>query len=86
MDKKITVGKALNIAFDEGNISEFKRLIEENPTKIRSDDGTDRWMWRAAMTGNLEMLKFLVKNGMNVNESSDVPDPENPFAPMRDLF
>ena len=80
MDTKPTIGKALNIAFDEGNISEFKRLIDEHPTYIRSKDGTDRWMWMAAMVGNLEMLKFLVKKGLDVNESSDIPDPDDPFC------
>ena len=37
-------------------------------------------MWMAAMEGKLPFLKLIVELGLDVNESCDLPDPDNPFC------
>lgn len=68
-------------AFDANDIAEFRRLIAVHPEHLRDvRDGTDCWMWPSAMDGNLEMLQALIELGLGVDESKDVPDPDNPFC------
>jgi hypothetical protein len=45
---------------------------------LRNADGTDEWMWKAAMDGNLPLLQGLVAPGLDVNESKDRDDPADP--------
>ncbi len=65
--------------FDAENTSEFKELILLHPEHLRNDDGSDHWMWLAAVHNNLPMIKALVELGLNVNESHDPGDDSDPY-------
>lgn len=76
-----TIKRAMSEAFDEDDIQEFSRLLKQHPEYIRDfEDGTDWWMWMAAMDGKLPFLKLVVDLGLDVDESKDIPDPDNPFC------
>jgi uncharacterized protein len=80
MSADIETLMAVTRAFEAGDAAEFARLIGPHPGLLRDTDGTDQWMWRAAMHGRLPMLQTLVSLGLDVNESPDVFDAENPFC------
>jgi len=69
----------LHIAFDEGNVVEFKRLLGEHPEHLRDESGADYWMYTAALNRNLPILKAVVEMGVDVNETHDFGDPTSPF-------
>lgn len=71
--------RSLSVLFDEGRLEEFRELLEKDSEYLRSRNGTDRWMWQAAMEGKLDFLKALVELGMDVNESHDDGDPNSQF-------
>ncbi|MEZ5941668.1 MAG: ankyrin repeat domain-containing protein [Planctomycetaceae bacterium] len=66
-------------AFDSNDLVAFRRLLGEHPQYLRDvRDGTDWWMWKAAMDGNLPIVQTLIDLGLRPNESQDLPDPEDP--------
>ena len=75
------VWAAICDAFGQSNVAEFVRLVKAYPQYLRDeDDGTDQWMWSAAIDGNLPMIEGLIDLGMDINETADNDDdPENPF-------
>lgn len=66
-------------AYHSGDHVEFERLLAEHPEFLRNVNGTDRWMWQFAMHGQIPFLEAVTKLGLNVNESKDYEDPEDPF-------
>lgn len=80
MEPDHDVSMSAGMAFDAGNLVEFRSLLRAYPELLRGSDGRDRWMWQAAIIGNLPFLQCLVGLGQDVNESMDVPDPEDPFC------
>src|SRR5262245_28561110 len=69
----------LHEAFDAGRTEQFRRLLATHPEYLRESDGTDRWMWRAAIHGKLPIIQALVEVGMDVNEDHSTSDPNDPF-------
>lgn len=71
---------AINVAFDKGNAQEFLQLLRIHPEYIRNEaDGSDMWMWIAAQQGKLSIIQALVELGVDVNETSDHGDKNDPF-------
>jgi len=75
------VSREINLIYESGDVVAFRNRLAADLQYLRTADGADLWMGRAAQNGQLEMLKVLISLGMNVNESSDKPreDPDNPF-------
>jgi ankyrin repeat protein len=73
------VSRQLHVAFHESNDAEFKRLLTDHPEHLRDEDGSDVWMWKAAMDHKLPILQALVTLGVDVNESHDRGDESDPF-------
>lgn len=76
------ISRQVHTAFNEGKTADFHRLLSAHPEFLRHEDGTDWWMWQAAMQGNLGMIQTLIDLGMNVNDSKDREDPEDPDDPF----
>ena len=72
------VSVAVYTAFNERNVAEFRRLLRKYPEFLRHDDGTDRWMWQAAIDGHLGLVECLVELGQDVNEPKDAVGPDDP--------
>jgi uncharacterized protein len=70
--------KLIGRAFADNDVAEFSEYMRRYPELLRHEDGTEQWMWRAAQNGRLDMVKELVKLGIDVNESKDLPDVDNP--------
>ena len=71
----------IDAAFEDGNLDELRRLLTANPKYLRDvHEGNDWWKWKAAIDGRLPELQALVSLGLDVNESRDIPDPDNPFC------
>ena len=78
MDWNPAVSRRINIPFESGDVVEFVRLLRENPQYLYCDDGTDLWMWRAAMNNDLPMLQALAELGADVNVPKDALAPDDP--------
>lgn len=71
---------AITEAFENGDHERFKRLLVVHPEFLRSRDGSDRWMWRAAAAGRLRILEVLHELGMDVNEAhTAVKEADDPY-------
>ena len=73
------VSRQINVPFEQGDVKEFTRLLLVHPEYLRHADGTDLWMWRAAMHGQIPLLQALIDLGLDVNEPRDREDPDDPF-------
>lgn len=74
------ISRRIYAALHANDVETFRRLLSDHPEFLRHDDGTDRWMWQAAMDGNLPLLEALISLGVDVNEPKDPPDPDDPDA------
>lgn len=74
------ISRKINVAYEADDVAKFVRQLRKLPEYKRCQDGTDLWMWRAAINGNLPMLQALVGLGLDVNLSKDIYNPENPFS------
>src|SRR5260221_1842109 len=74
------ISREVYAAFNAGDVEQFHRLLSDHPEFLRNSNGTDRWMWQAAMKGNLPLVEALVSLGMDVNESKDLANPDDPFS------
>lgn len=74
------IGKQIGAAYSNSSQepTKFLELLKRHPEFLRNADGTDEWMWQAAMNGNLPLLQGLVALGLDVNESMDRDDPADP--------
>ena len=72
------ISRKINVAFEADDVAEFVRSLRKLPEYMRYKDGTDLWMWRAAIDGNLPMLQALVCLGLGVNESNKVDKSTDP--------
>jgi ankyrin repeat protein len=59
--------KSIRTSIKEGNLRAFVDLIEANPDAIKMDTAFGSWLHVAASKGQLEMVKELVKRGMDIN-------------------
>src|SRR3982750_1024121 len=75
-----SVTKLLNAHYDANDATAFGQLLLLHPEHLRHNDGTDRWMWRAAIDGKLSLIQQLVQLGVDVNESKDKYVQEDPFC------
>ena len=82
MTRDREIGLKIRIAFDSDDLDEFLRLLSEHPEWLRKEDGTDDWMWRAALEGRIDFMEVLVDLGMDVNESKDKHSPERELNPF----
>lgn len=76
------ISRQLHRAYRGDDAVEFRRLLIQHPGYLRDEDGTDYWMQKAATQGKLSILIALVELGLDVNESPDREnpnDPDNPF-------
>ena len=71
--------RKINVAFEADDKDEFVRLLSTHPEYLRSEKGTDLWMWCAAQDGNLSMLQTIVNLGVDINESKDAYNPDDPL-------
>ncbi|HKB42189.1 MAG TPA: ankyrin repeat domain-containing protein [Gemmataceae bacterium] len=76
LDAEVSV--AVYTAFNGRDVAEFCRLLRKHPEFLRHEDGTDRWMWQAAMDGYLPLVECLADLGQDVNEPKDAMDPDDP--------
>ena len=74
------ISRKINVAFEAGDAAKFLRQLRKLPQYLRCEDGTDLWMWRAAQEGSLTLLQAAVYLGVDVNESKDIYNPDNPFS------
>src|SRR5262249_23733141 len=74
-----TISRRLHDAFHGGRVEEFKTLLRANPTYLRDEDGADFWMWKAAMHGFLPIVRAVAELGVDVNETHDASNPDDPF-------
>jgi ankyrin repeat protein len=79
------VSIAVYAAFNNRDVAEFRRLLTAHPEFLRMPDGTDRWMWQAAMDGHLPIVECLVDLGQDVNEPKDSVDPDDPDCSFRQV-
>jgi len=76
----VDVVDQLNTAYEDNDSQAFKRLLREHPEHMRNKDGTEYWMWMAAMQQKLPILQAVVELGIDVNESHDDQSAESsPF-------
>ncbi len=45
------ISRKINVAFEADDVAEFVRSLRKLPEYMRYKDGTDLWMWRAAIDG-----------------------------------
>jgi hypothetical protein len=64
----MTTSRDLADTLDKGDAAEFQRLLSTNAVLLRDHDGTCRWLFHAAQLGKLDIAKFLVGLGADVNE------------------
>ena len=80
MSEEVRVEEQMYNAVTKGDLPAFERLLNEHPELFRYPDGRCMWLSDAASAGQLEIVKFLVGRGADVNEPADldsVPSPEN---------
>ena len=74
--------EAIYSALNEGDTTEFERLLKAYPECRYDDDGGDQWVTSAAMQGQLGVIELLVSFGADVAAPSDTsdasPPPEGP--------
>jgi ankyrin repeat protein len=75
-----SISRIINVPFEAGDLVEFTRLLRAHPEYLRHVDGTDLWMWRAAMGGQLPFVQALVDLGLDVNVPKDREDPDDPYS------
>jgi uncharacterized protein len=63
----------------KNDLAEFTRLLKANPDYLLGPDGTDLWMWSAALNGKLDVIKALVELGLDVNVPKDSEDANDPY-------
>jgi ankyrin repeat protein len=66
-------------AIQAGDVAGFQRLFRAHPEFAHYPDGRSMWFSDAASAGQLEIVKFLVETGVDVNEPANndsVPSPE----------
>ena len=80
MSWDIAISRQINVPFEAGDVAEFVRLLRIHPNYLRHADGTDLWMWRAAMHGRLEIIKALFDLGLDVNTPKSCEDPNDPYC------
>lgn len=66
MDTKMITSK-IRTAIKQGNVEEVKILINSNIELLNFMTPFGTWLHVAATSGNLEIVKFLVKSGLSVN-------------------
>lgn len=77
--------REINRVYRSGDLDEFTRMLRETPEYLRTREGGDRWLRKAAQHGNLDFLQALIELGLDVNEPEYPPDddlhePEGPIA------
>lgn len=71
MEEK-ALAKKIRTAIKSGNVQEAKRLIDENPDCINMMTPFGTWLHVAAAHGQLEILKFLIERGADVNKCGGI--------------
>jgi len=79
--------KRISGLFNSGTLKDFINELKNHPEYLRHRDGTDLWLWKAAMDGKLEYIQALIDLGLGVNDSqsnappdSDSYEPEGPIV------
>jgi len=74
--------KRISGLFHYGTLNEFITELKHHPEYLRHEDGTDLWLWQAAMDGKLGHIQALIDLGLGVNDSqsNDPPESES-YAP-----
>src|SRR5688500_6628562 len=79
MSTEMPVPERMYNAIQDGDLETFQRLFNEHPEHRLYPDGRSMWFSDAAFAGQLEILKFLVNTGVDINEPANndsVPSPE----------
>ena len=66
-EQEIEVFKAIRKAIKEGRLSEVVRLVREDESRLQMDTPFGSWLHMAAAHGRLEIARWLVSQGMDVN-------------------
>lgn len=72
--------KYISELFNKRMLGEFIYELTRHPEYRRHEDGADLWLWQSAMDGKLNFIKALIDLGLGVNDSKDLPQPENPLC------
>ncbi|EIT83645.1 ankyrin repeat family protein, partial [Fictibacillus macauensis ZFHKF-1] len=73
MDEK-SLNKSIRSAIKLGNSDEVKRLLEGNPQSLHAMTAFGTWLHMAARTGQMELVEYLVHQGIDVNTKGDIFD------------
>ncbi|WP_254508211.1 ankyrin repeat domain-containing protein [Anatilimnocola floriformis] len=79
MTDETPVPERMYNAIQEGDLLTFKSLFELHPEQRHLPDGRSMWFSDAASAGNLDVIKFLISTGVDINEpanSDSVASPE----------
>ncbi|WP_254508563.1 ankyrin repeat domain-containing protein [Anatilimnocola floriformis] len=79
MTDETPVPERMYNAIQEGDSRTFKSLFEQHPDQRQFPDGRSMWFSDAASAGNLDVIKFLISTGVDINEpanSDSVASPE----------
>jgi len=63
-----TIRRAINT----GDYEDVRRQFTARPEFLRSEFGTDHWMYQAAMDGDLTLLQLLLDLGLSIDEPNDL--------------
>jgi len=66
-DSELVITKQIYAAIIEGNAEEVKTLIKENPAHLYEDVVTGSWLHLAVRENQLEIVKWLIDFGLDVN-------------------
>ncbi|QTL47262.1 MULTISPECIES: ankyrin repeat domain-containing protein [Priestia] len=78
MDEK-SLNKVIRNAIKLGDINQVTHLIDDNPQSLHSITPFGTWLHVAAKKGKLEIVKYLLHKGININTKGDIFD----AAPLR---
>ncbi|WP_010304363.1 ankyrin repeat domain-containing protein [Kurthia senegalensis] len=66
-DSELVITKQIYAAIIEGNVEEVKTLIKGNPAHLYEDVVTGSWLHLAVRENQLEIVKWLIDFGLDVN-------------------
>lgn len=66
MDKK-SVNKAIRTAINLGDINEVKKIIGDDKEILNTMTSFGTWLHIAAKTGRLEIVKYLIEKGIDID-------------------
>jgi uncharacterized protein len=66
-EDEIEIYKMTRPAIKQGNLAEVVRLIGNDPSRLRIDSPFGTWLHMAASHGKLDIVRWLVSQGVDVN-------------------